>query len=215
MPHTSRPKSGFTLVELVVVAPMVILLIGAVIAATVQVSISSLRSYGRSQLQYDILSALDAIEQDVALSTSISRSSTLQISLDSLATNVNPLSPHRKLVKKDNCAAASDGINISEATVYNRRYRVVDGSLVRDAQFGAERWCGGSQSAQGNSVWQRHNTPETLIKDASVTMNVSYIYTPGGPTTGLTVELTGSRNVSGSPISYTGRLHVISNNIHE
>lgn len=215
MPHTSRCKPGFSLVELVVVAPMVILLIGAVIAATIQISMSSLRSYARSQLQYDILSALDAIEQDVSLSTNISDSSSTSIYLDSLATNVNPLNPDRKLVRKSDCEPASDGISISEATIYGRSYYIDGGSLTRGAIWGAGKWCGGSQAAQGNSVWQRPNNTETLIRDAAVTMNVTYVSEPGGPTTGLTVELTGTRSVSGDDISYTGRLHVQSRNIHE
>lgn len=66
MRHTSR-TSGFTLVELLVIAPLVILLIGALVGVIVHLSGSALRSQARVQLQLDVLSALDQIEQDVKL----------------------------------------------------------------------------------------------------------------------------------------------------
>ncbi len=211
MRHTSPNKPGFSLVELVVIAPLAILLIGALILAAIQISTTSLRSYARSQLQYDILSALDSIEQDVSLSTSIDSSSTSQLTMDSLATNTNPFDPNRKLVQLSDCQPANTGITTEDATTFLRTYRIVDGSLERNANF-TGRWCGGSQSAQGSRAWQRHNTPETLIRDANVSMNLTYH--GDDPVDGVTVELSGSKMVSGQSINYTGRLHVQSNNIH-
>lgn len=62
-------KSGFTLVEMMVIAPIVILLIGAFIALIVNLTGEVLSSRGSNVLAYDVQDALNRIEQDVKLST--------------------------------------------------------------------------------------------------------------------------------------------------
>ncbi|MGH7218361.1 MAG: PulJ/GspJ family protein [Candidatus Microsaccharimonas sp.] len=60
---------GFTLVEMMVVAPIVILLIGAFIALLVNLTGEVMSSRGANVLAFDVQSALNRIEQDVKLST--------------------------------------------------------------------------------------------------------------------------------------------------
>jgi len=66
MKRTSR---GFTLIEMVVIAPIVILLIGAFIALIVNLTGEVLSSRGSTSLTYDVQDALNHIEDDVKLST--------------------------------------------------------------------------------------------------------------------------------------------------
>lgn len=61
-------KKGFTLVEVLVVAPIVILTIGAFIALVVTLTGNTLASRGASVLQYNVSDALDRIENDVRIS---------------------------------------------------------------------------------------------------------------------------------------------------
>lgn len=60
---------GFTLVELVVIAPVVIVLIGVFIALAVNITGEVLSSRGANMLTYHVQDALNRIEQDVKLST--------------------------------------------------------------------------------------------------------------------------------------------------
>ncbi len=62
-------QKGFTLVEMMVVAPIVILLIGAFIALIVNLTGEVMSSRGSNVLAYDLQNALNRIEQDVKLST--------------------------------------------------------------------------------------------------------------------------------------------------
>lgn len=66
MPHTYQPhkQSGFTLVEMLVVAPLVVLVIGTIVGFLVSLVGNVLISNARSQAQYATQDALDQIEQD-------------------------------------------------------------------------------------------------------------------------------------------------------
>ena len=63
-------SKGFTLVEMMVIAPIVILLIGAFIAAIVGLTGEVMSSRGSNVVAYDLQDALNRIEEDVKLSTS-------------------------------------------------------------------------------------------------------------------------------------------------
>ncbi len=65
----SSLKAGFTLVEMMVIAPIVILLIGSFIALIVNLTGEVLSSRGSNVLAYDVQDALNRIEQDIKLST--------------------------------------------------------------------------------------------------------------------------------------------------
>ena len=70
--HTSLRRSlsaGFTLVEMAVIAPIVILLIGVFISLIVNLTGEVMSSRGSNILTYNLQDALNRIEQDVKLST--------------------------------------------------------------------------------------------------------------------------------------------------
>ncbi len=67
-PHTAR-RAGFTLVEMLVIAPIVILTIGAFIALIVNLTGEVLSSRGSNVLAYDVQDTLNRIEEDVKMST--------------------------------------------------------------------------------------------------------------------------------------------------
>lgn len=68
-PLRSRVSSGFTLVEMAVIAPIVILLIGGFISLIVNLTGEVMSSRGSNVLTYDLQDTLNRIEQDVKLST--------------------------------------------------------------------------------------------------------------------------------------------------
>ncbi|MDB5160414.1 MAG: hypothetical protein JWO99_677 [Candidatus Saccharibacteria bacterium] len=65
-----QPQKGFTLVEMLVVAPIVILAIGAFLTAIIAMTGEVLASRASNTLSYNVQDALNRIEQDVKLSNS-------------------------------------------------------------------------------------------------------------------------------------------------
>ena len=128
----SRKRSaGFTLVELLTVMPLIILIISAMVVAIVNLTGTSMRASARTQLQNEVLAALDQIEQDVKLSTDFDGMASNKISMHNLATSANPLSASRKLIKKSDCSVAGTGISVAEALVYKMEYSVVGGNTLK------------------------------------------------------------------------------------
>lgn len=70
MSDTSKAKSkGFTLIELMVIAPLVILLIGGVVAAMIHTASEAVTVRAKNELTYSMQDALDRMESDIELST--------------------------------------------------------------------------------------------------------------------------------------------------
>lgn len=67
--HNPNNSKGFTLVEMMVVAPTLILIIGIFIAAIISITGSVMASRGANKLTYDIQDALTRIEGDVKVSS--------------------------------------------------------------------------------------------------------------------------------------------------
>lgn len=191
---------GFTLVELLVVTPVVLLLVGAVVVSIILTSSSGLRSQARTQLQLDVLSALDMIEQDIKLSVVLKNSTSSQVNLDNLATDKNPMSPDRRLVKKD-CSVADSGLSLDDATTYRTAYWVHSGTLSRNIDL--NNGCNDT-----SIVWQRNGSEILIGNTTSISMEV----TRDGDSA-LGVKLTATRRVSGEEVSYTGFMYVRSINI--
>lgn len=70
-PHkrTRAFSNGFTLVELLVVAPIVLLVIAGLVVAMVSMVGDSLAANGRASVAYNMQDALDRIEQDARIAT--------------------------------------------------------------------------------------------------------------------------------------------------
>lgn len=84
-----RRRHGFTLVEILIIAPFAMLLIGALIVMATQATNSSLRSYAKTRLQNDVLSALDRMSQDAQLSMHLNYTSDsdAQLKMEAIATS--------------------------------------------------------------------------------------------------------------------------------
>lgn len=190
MLYTSSHKQGFTLVEVVVVLPMVVLLIGAMIASIMNLTVSSLRSHERSKVQLDVLSALDRMERDIRASLDINPSSTSELRLTVLATDRDPLNPSRSLITASDCSVATSGLTPGDALTYEVVYRKSGSSLVR--QITMSKVC--------SSAWQQPVT-ETLISD-SPSINLSIAY----PSKSASITLGISRQAGGRSVSYEGTM---------
>lgn len=197
----TKTSAGFTLVEVVIVAPLVILIIGALIAMAVTLTGASMRTTARGQLQYDVLSALDQIEQDIKLSTHVVEASTDSLRLRNIATDRNPLQVDRQLVSLQ-CTPAVVGVTAYNALTYMTNYRIQDGTLQRQIDF--DKGCQGH-----SSVWQRHGSVERLVRSTSRLRLETSADSKGA----VTVTLTGWRVVAGEEVSFTGYLYARSLNV--
>ena len=197
----SRKRSaGFTLIELLTVMPLIILIISAMVVAIVNLTGTSMRTSARTQLQNEVLAALDQIEQDVKISTDFDGMASDKISMHNLATSANPLSASRKLIKKSDCSIAGTGISVAEALMYKMEYSVVGGNTLKRKAV-MDSGCGSSAN-----VWQR-GIDDTLISNSK---EVKMDITSNADT--VEVKLTASKTVAGDDISYTGWLYVKSLN---
>lgn len=198
--RSCKSSAGFTLIELLTVMPLIILIISAMVVAIVNLTGTSMRTSARTQLQNEVLAALDQIEQDVKLSTDFDGMASNKISMHNLATSANPLSASRKLIKKSDCSIAGTGISVAEALVYKMEYSVVGGNTLKRKAV-MDSGCGSS-----SNVWQR-GVDDTLISNSK---EVKMDITSNADT--VEVKLTASKTVAGDDISYTGWLYVKSLN---
>lgn len=202
MQYMSRRDTGFTLVEVLVVAPLVILILSAIVVAIASLSGNSIISTTRSKLQYDVLAALDKIEDDVRLSTKISIDSPHTVTLEGLATDSNPLHNNRRLIDKNTCGAVDSGLAVSSALTYKTTYRI-------DGDKSLKRLINLDKCAGAHAVWQKNKQEEVLIDN----VNEVSIETHKESDNFLRVELTAKKIASGEEVSYTGYLYVKSLNI--
>ena len=200
MTTNRKLSSGFTLVEMLVVIPMIILLITGMIVAVINLSGSAMRRDGSIQLQNEVLRVLDQIEQDVRLSVDFEGMTTTQISMHSLATNGNPMSVDRKLIRASDCSPLSSAITLSDALSYKLDYMVEDGKRLRRV-VRLDRGCDSSPI-----VWQKP-IDERLISADEVVLNVAR------HGSAIEVTLTAKRSISGALIEYTGTMYVKSLNL--
>ena len=70
MSKASKTSPAFTLVELMVAIPMVIVVLGIIIGLMIALVGNVITSNAKNQMVYDVQTALNQIEQDAFLSTS-------------------------------------------------------------------------------------------------------------------------------------------------
>lgn len=215
MRHTLRSRGqGFTLIELLIVAPFAILLISGLIVMATQATNSALRSYGQTKIQGEVMYALDQIEQDVRSSVDISSASTSSLSIDGVATTLNPQDPARKLINFSDCSVTDVAVDMSNVTKYNLRYEINAGRLERKTDF-TGKWCSGNPTMHAGVVWQREGS-EILIDGATTTISVQYSSTSGVPTAipdTIVVTLASTRVVAGQDVSFTAERRIKSTNL--
>ena len=206
MRRISRRKKGFTLVEVAVVMPMVVLMIGAMIGVIIFLSNSSLRSQGRSKLQVEVLSALDRMEQDIKTSTSLKNtgSTTSDLTLTALATDMDPISPTRKLIRESDCAAVTTALLPSEALAYEVRYQVSGTSLIRTV----------TMTKNCSSAWQKNGTQALIQNVTALTLSVVYPITSAASRDTASITLAADKLVGGQQVQFTGVMYARSTNIY-
>lgn len=206
-------QQGFTLVELLAVAPIMILTISTLLVLVVNMTGSAMRSGARSQLQNDVLVALDQIEQDVRLGISLKKNGN-DFLIQSLATSKNPYSPDRQLIIREGCKIANSGVYIDAAATYRLKYQINSNRLERVILHDEDR--GDTETntclTSGN-VWQNKNTTEALIKDADITMNINLLPASSSNPHTAKITLTAKRVIAGVDVEYRGVMHARSINI--
>lgn len=173
----SRSSRGFTLVEMMVIAPIVILLIATFIFAIVQLTGDALADRGKSMMLNSIQSSLKSIEDDVRSSaaylstnnvplvtpqgydngtqnfTNISSTNDALI-LNTFVTTESPASSTRGLVYLANMPNACGSANASQNQVMtsNVIYFVKDNTLWRRTLLVSNY---ASKDCPGTTIWQR------------------------------------------------------------
>lgn len=170
-------RSGFTLVEMLVIAPLVILLIGSFIYAIVAFTGQGMAERGKALLLNDVHTALDGIEDDVVLSGAFLATNNQTVGspqglddgtqafvnnstnndtliLNSFVTTESPSSPTRSLVYLANAPNACGAANVNQNQVMtmNIVYFVKDNSLWRRTMMVPSY---ASKDCSGQTIFQR------------------------------------------------------------
>lgn len=147
----NRPASGFTLIEMLIISPIVILAIGGFIALMVTMVGSVLATRDQTTMIYESQDALNRIEDDIRLSAEFltttgtlvspqgSNDGTIAFSnatntliLSTLATTKNPADSTRELVYYKNQPNACDSQKVFNQVLFNKVvYFIKNGSLWR------------------------------------------------------------------------------------
>lgn len=163
MPFTQRhnQQHGFTLVEVLVIAPIVILLIGTFVGAIIYLTGEVLAARAQNNMVYEVQDALETIQEDVRLSgaflaknnitlvspqgynnstqafestpSSTPTSTGSKLILNTLGTTENPETPTRKLVYLANEPNGCSSAQLQQNQIYtvNVVYFVKDNALWR------------------------------------------------------------------------------------
>jgi type II secretory pathway pseudopilin PulG len=197
-----KKENGFTLIEMLVVAPILLLMIGVFISGMIRITGDVLLAENASSSTYNIQSAMDRIEQDVKLSSSFlatnnvilvngqgydsdngistpfknaSNTTGTMLILHSYTTTNNPLSPVRNIVYNNTPIDCNNPLVVNNApTMMNTIYFVKDNILWRRVVANSD------YATIGCSVpWQQPScatgVPGTLCKteDTKLTEGVS------------------------------------------
>jgi len=176
---------GFTLVEMLIVAPMVIIIIGIIIVSIVTLTGESLAEGGRAQLLNDVQDSLDRIEADVKFSGSYLSTNNFTptapqgadnaaqkfvsvasgndtLILNSFFTTTNPAISTRTLVYIPDTPFACNDASIVQNQVMTNNivYFVKDSSLWRRTVATSTY---ASKACLNTTIWQQPSCPEALM----------------------------------------------------
>ena len=157
----------------------------------------------KSQLQSDVLTALDRIEADVRISTTLEGTTSSYVRMHSLATSDNPYSPTRRLIQKSDCGVAGGAVAIADAKTYTTEYFQSGSELKRKTMYD------GSCPSASDRIWQLNGAVETII-DTSTVLNFKVCKINDGT---LKVSLGVTKTVAGQNIEYFSQRFVKSINV--
>jgi Tfp pilus assembly protein PilE len=175
--QTNKHARGFTLVEVLIISPIVILAIGGFVALMVTMVSDVLVTRDESALTYEAQSALDRIEQDVRLSTQFLNTTDAlsepqgsnnnftgtaaftntsnSLLLSTLATDKNPASAERWLTYYDNQPNSCEGDEQFNRVLQTKIiYFIKDGSLWRRSVVPNWNTDQDNNETVCSSVWQ-------------------------------------------------------------
>lgn len=197
----TKTSAGFTLVELLVVAPIAILVISGLAALMINLVGDALITQQRNSAAYQTQDGLDQIEQDIRLSAGVlsttgtltapqgsSQSTTAFVAdastldantaliLSAYATTSNPLLSTRTLVFTNQPSGACPAPYTSNDPLnYNIVYFVSDGTLWRRTIVPSATLCGGAVPWQKNSCLPGSSGTVCITQDRRVVDDVSSV----------------------------------------
>lgn len=199
MPKSSK-ISGFTLIEMLVVAPLIVIVIATIVGFMVSLVGSIVVSTARTQVQYNTQDALNQIEQDTFLSTSFLNSytppspqgrddatgqflaSSNDIILEQPGISNNPADNIRQVVHYANRpnACADTNFRVNDLFYIKVVYFVKDTTLYRRTIVPDWNTNLNNANTVCSNVWQRDscsviNGSTCLTRDAALISNVSNI----------------------------------------
>ena len=233
LPINRARQSGFTLIEMLIIAPIVILAIGGFVALMVNMVGEVLVTREESSLAFETQQALDRIEQDVRLSTQFLVTSGAQTSpqgsddnaaafsnasnallLSTLATDKNPADVSRGLVYIANQPNPCGGDQRYNRVLLTKVfYFIKSGSLWRRTVVPA--WnTNSAETADANTVctapWQVNscspgytNTTQCKTNDEKIMDNITALNVQYFADAGGTTPLTAAEATSSGSINVT------------
>lgn len=194
-PTKSQHAGGFTLIEMLIIAPLVIIMIGTFVGIMMNMVSDSLVTRSQNLMAYDTQTALDTIEQDAFLTTQFySTSGTLaspqgsdndfagtaafsssnSLVMSTFTTTKNPADTSRQLVYYANQPNACGSLqNANKILATKIIYYVRNGSLWR--RVVVPKW-DQNATVDANTVcdppWQRNScTPEATTTNPTLCQN--------------------------------------------
>lgn len=150
---TARGRSGFTLVEVLIISPLIILVVAVIVATMVNMTGSALQTRERNNLAYGVQEGLNQIESDVRLSrrvvldtgalpagqgsdsnfsgTAAFASGSNVLVLEQLSTSKNPFDPERTLLYYNSPYNCSNSLRHLNPTLRHQVIFFVDDNTLK------------------------------------------------------------------------------------
>ena len=230
--RTKAAQAGFTLIEVMIIAPILILTIGGFVYTLSTIVSDTLAVRDSNTMVYDTQGALDRIEQDARLSVQfLSTSGPLPspqgsdagfagtaaftagsnvLVMSTLSTNVNPLDPNRQAVYFANQPNPCDITQVYNAKLLTTViYYVNNGSLYRRTYVPTWTTTAGANQVC-NAPWQQDscspgytNTAVCQTSDSKLMDNVASLSTAYYSTPSDTTDLTAAGAANATTINVT------------